>query len=183
MEDPSKTPNIVMERDVQPLRSALERYAGTVESGDAKLVELRETMIRIEQQDQKNRTIRAERTFMEPDGYGGDDSDDLRKKVEEIVKAKLSQAQILRVTLPAGDWKEESVVEWTDTTHSELRHRVTRFMTAQAAAKGADGKVYLHAVHLAKDRSTDGSWGGLYGHIMWSDWMADKNVDREPPSQ
>ena len=89
---------------------------------------------------------------------------------------------VLRTTLPAEDWKQESVVEWTDTTHTALRYRNTRFMTAHVAAKGADSKVYLHAVHLASDRQTDGSWGSLYGHIMWSDWMAEKNVNEDPPS-
>jgi hypothetical protein len=85
-------------------------------------------------------------------------------------------------TLPAEDWQQESVVEWTDTTHTALRYRNTRFITAHVAAKGADGKVFLHAVHLASDRETDGSWGSLYGHIMWSDWMAEKNVNEDPPS-
>ncbi len=51
----------------------------------------------------------------------------------------------------------------------------------QAYAKTADGKVYLHAVHLAADRQSDGSWGPLYGHIAWSDWMAERNVGEEPP--
>jgi len=88
---------------------------------------------------------------------------------------------ILRITLPAEAWQEESVIEWTDTTRTQLRHRVTRFMTAQAAAKAADGKVYLHGVHLANDRQSDGSWGPLHGHIMWSDWIAEQNVDKEPP--
>lgn len=180
--DPSKIPNIAMERDLEPLRRALERFAGSAGAGDAKVTALQEMMTRIENQDQKNRAIRADRTCMKPDGYGGNDSDDLRQKVGEIVKAKVNGAKILRVTLPAKDWKEESVVEWTDTTHSELRHRVTRFMTAQAAAKNKDGKVYLTAVHLAKDLRTDGSFGPLYGHVIWSDWMAEKNVDQKPPA-
>jgi hypothetical protein len=51
-------------------------------------------------------------------------------------------------------------------------------MTAQAAAKSEDGKVYLHGVHLASDRRGDGSWGPLYGHIMWSDWMAEGTVNK-----
>jgi len=83
--------------------------------------------------------------------------------------------------LPNDTWKEESVVEWTDTTRTALRYRNTRSMTAHTAAKAPDGKVYLHAVHLACDRQSDGSWGPLYGHIMWSDWMAEKNVEEEPP--
>ncbi len=181
-DDPAKKPNIVMERDVAPLREALQRYAGMPGVDAAKLTTLRETMGKIEQQDQTNRAVRAERTYMEPDQYEGDDADSLRRKAGEIVTGKVAQAQILRTTLPAEDWKQESVVEWTDTTHTALRYRNTRFMTAQIAAKDSGGKVYLHAVYLAADRQTDGSWGSLYGHIMWSDWMAEKNVNEDPPS-
>lgn len=181
-DDPRKKPNLVMERDVAPLREALQRYAGMAGADAAKLATLQKMMSRIEEQDRANRAIRAERTYMEPDRYDGDDSDDLRRKAEEIVKGQAGQAQILRITLPAEDWKQESVVEWTDTTHTALRYRNTRFMTAHVAAKGADGKVYLHAVHLAADRQTDGGWAPLYGHVMWSDWMAEKNVGEEPPA-
>lgn len=181
--DPTKTPNIVMERDVKPLEKAIERYAGTVDAGDAKLATLKQKLAQIKEQDQKNRGVRAERTFMASDRFTGDGTDELRQKVEEIVKEKSASGKALRITLPAEDWHEESVLEWTDTTHTELRHRITRFMTAQAAAKAADGKVYLHGVHLANDRQSDGSWGPLHGHIMWSDWMAEKNVDKEPPVQ
>jgi len=180
-DDVSKKPNLVMERDLAPLREALQRYANMAGSDAAKLATLHDTMTKIEQQDQANRGVRAERTYMEPDQYEGDDADGLRRKASEIVKEK-AQAQVLRATLPAEDWKQESVVEWTDTTHSALRYRNTRLMTAHVAAKGADGKVYLHAVHLASDRQSDGSWGSLYGHIMWSDWMAEKNVNEDPPS-
>ena len=95
---------------------------------------------------------------------------------------KTRGAKNLRATLPAADWKEENVVEWTDTTHSALRNRITRFMTAHAAAQAADGKVYLHRVHLAADRKSDGAWSPLYGHVMTSDWMAEKNVNKEKPA-
>ncbi len=181
-DDVTKKPNLVMERDLVPLREALQRYATMAGADAAKLATLRETMTKIEQQDQANRAVRAERTYIDPDLYEGDDADDLRRKAGQIVKDKVAQAQVLRTTLPAEDWKQESVVEWTDTTHTALRYRNTRFMTAHVAAKGADGKVYLHAVYLASDRQSDGSWGSLYGHIMWSDWMAEKNVNEDPPS-
>lgn len=181
-EDITKKPNVVMERDLTPLREALQRFANMAGADAAKLVVLRETMGKIEQQDQANRVVRAERTYLEPDQYEGEDADDLRRKAGQIVKDKIAQAEILRATLPAEDWQQESVVEWTDTTHTVLRYRNTRSMTAHVAAKGADSKVFLHAVHLASDRQTDGSWGSLYGHIMWSDWMAEKNVNEDPPS-
>jgi uncharacterized protein (DUF3820 family) len=180
--DKTKKPNIVMERDVTPLQKAIDRYAGTVDAGDAKLATLKQKLAQVKQQDRNNRAMRAERTFMNPDRFKGDGIDELRQKAEEIVKEKSSDGKALRITLPAEAWKEESVIEWTDTSHTQLRHRVTRSMTAQAAAKAADGKVYLHGVHLANNRQSDGSWGPLHGHIMWSDWMAEPNVNKEPPA-
>jgi hypothetical protein len=154
-----------------------------VEPDDEKLVVLGNLFKRIVEEDQKNRDLCAERTYMGADRYKGGDAADLRQKVEAIVKEKIAQAKVLRVTLPAQDWKEERVLEWTDTTQSAARYRITRFMAAQAAAKGADGKVYLHGIHLAKDRQSDGTWGALYGHIMWSDWMVEQNVKKEPPTR
>lgn len=181
--DVTRMPNLVMERDVTPLQKALERYAGTVEPDDAQLAKLKQKLAQIREQDQKNRAIRAERTYMLPERYKGSDADTLREKVGEIVKEKSATGKALRITLPAEDWKQESVLEWTDTTNTALRYRNTRFMTTQAAAKAADGKVYLHGVHLASDRGSDGTWGPLYGHVMWSDWMAEKNVNKEPPAK
>jgi hypothetical protein len=32
-------------------------------------------------------------------------------------------------------------------------------------------------LHLAKDKTSDG-WGSVYGHIMFSDPMAEKNVEK-----
>jgi len=178
--DVTKKPNIVMERDVTPLEKAIERYAATVDAGDAKLATLKQKLAQVKEQDQQNRAARAERTFMNPDRFEGEGIDELRQKVEEVVQA--ADGKVLRITLPAENWQEESVIEWTDTSRTQLRHRVTRFMTAQAAAKGTDDKVYLHGVNLANDQQSDGSWGPLKGHLMWSDWMAQQNVDKEAPA-
>ena len=174
--DKSKKPNLAMERDIKPLDQALQRFAGTVDSDDSKLVTLREKLSVIKETDKKNRAVRAERTFMEPDRYQGKEASDLKAKIIDIVIKKSSN--VLRVTLGAVDWKEERVLEWTDTTKSVVRYRITRSMAAQAAAKSKDGKVYLHGVHLAKDRQSDGTFGALYGHIMWSDWMVEKNINQ-----
>ncbi|MBN2374813.1 MAG: hypothetical protein JXD22_00325 [Sedimentisphaerales bacterium] len=179
--DELKMPNIAMERDIKALREGLTKYASTVESDDAKLTTLKEKLSQIEKTDQANRAVCAERRYMLPEKYAGSDRSELEEKSEAIVKEKVPNAKPLRVVLPAEDWKEERVLEWTDTTQSAVRYRCTRFMTTQVAAKGKDGKVYLHSVHLASDRTSDGSWGKLYGHIMWSDWMAEKNVNKKPP--
>jgi len=174
--DTSKTPNIAMRRDIDPMYKAIEKYAGTVDAGDAKLAVLKKKIAELEETDKTNRKIRAERIYMEPERYKGADAETLRQKVHEIVAEKSSA--VLRISLRAQDWKEEDVLEWTDTSKSTVRYRITKSMTAQAAAKGDDGRVYLHSVHLASDRKSDGSWGSLYGHIMWSDWMVEENVDK-----
>ncbi len=173
--DKSKKPNLAMERDIKPLDQAVQLFAGTVGSDDSKLATLRKKLSLIKETDKRNRAVRAERTFMEPDRYRGKEASNLKAKIKDIVIKKSSK--VLRVTLGAVDWKEKRVLEWTDTTKSIVRYRITRSMTAQAAAKSKDGKVYLHGVHLAKDRQSDGTFGALYGHIMWSDWMIEKNLN------
>ncbi len=45
--DTSKTPNILMKRDIDPLHIALERYAGTVDASDPKLATLKEKLAMI----------------------------------------------------------------------------------------------------------------------------------------
>jgi hypothetical protein len=67
------------------------------------------------------------------------------------------------------------VIEATDTTHTALRYRTTRSVTAQVAAKRS-GAVQLHTLDLSQDRQSDGAWGPLYGHIMFTDAMLEKNV-------
>jgi hypothetical protein len=120
--------------------------------------------------------------LMDADRFEGDGSEVLRQKVEEIVKAKASNRP-LRVTLPAENWTQEEALEWTDTSRTALRYRITRFMTAQAAAAADDGKVYLYRVHLANDRQADGDWGPLHGHVMGADWIVEENVDKNPPGK
>jgi len=37
--------------------------------------------------------------------------------------------------------------------------------------------VYLYTIYLAQDKTSTG-WSNLYGHIMYSDPMAEENVDK-----
>jgi hypothetical protein len=97
-----------------------------------------------------------------------------------VVQEKFGGATILRTTVISRDWKEEDVVEWTDTTQSAARRRVTRSVSAQVAARQADG-VFLYTVHLAQDRRSDGSWSPLYGHIMFTDAMLEENIRKNAP--
>ena len=181
-QDITKTPNIAMERDIKPLRAALARYAETVEEDDTQLATLRAKMTEIEETDQANRLVRAQRTYMLPEKYRGSDRPDLEEAVTTILEEAHPKAKPLRVTLPAQAWKEERVVEWTDTTQTALRARTTRFMTTQITGQEKGAKAYLYTVHLASDRTSDGSWGPLYGHIMFTDWIAEENVNKKPPT-
>ena len=49
--DKSKKPNLAMKRDIDPLHKAIARYAGTVDTNDAKLKTLKQKMSEIEKID------------------------------------------------------------------------------------------------------------------------------------
>ena len=180
--DETKMPFVAMKRDVEPLSRALEEYASTVKPDDAKLALLKKKLELINEKDQENRAICAQRRYLRPWKYAGSDGEEIEKAAGAIVKKAFPKAQILRTTLPATSWKEERVLEYTDTTQTAIRYRVTHFMSADVAAKADDGKVYLHGVHIAADRTSSGNWGELYGNVMWSDWMIEENVNKKPPT-
>ncbi|MBT3178225.1 MAG: hypothetical protein HOG03_08045 [Desulfobacula sp.] len=77
-----------------------------------------------------------------------------------------------------GNWQEQTVEEWTDTSKTKWRIRTTRSLTAQVAAKTQDG-FKLITVALAKDRRSDGSWGPLYGNLhQYSQPMLESNINK-----
>jgi len=127
--------------------------------------------------DAKLAKSRVAQTRMIPDKFSGSELNDLKKKAEEVLGAAKPGISMLRTTIVSPDWQEESVVEWTDTTRSALRHRVTHSVSAQVAGK-AGGETTLYTLHLAKDRRTDGSWGQLHGHVMFEDPILEENVNK-----
>ena len=181
--DKTKMPRVAMKRDVEPLSRAIEEYASTVKPDDPKLNSLKKKLEMIHKKDQENRAICAERRYMRPWKYSGSDGSDIEGAAEAIVKKEFPKAKILRTTLPVTEWKEERVLEYTDTSNTSVRYRITRFITADVAAKADDGKVYLHVVHVAADRTSTGNWGSLYGNVKWSDWMNEENVNKKAPTQ
>jgi hypothetical protein len=111
------------------------------------------------------------------DKFKGKEIEDLKKKANEIVAKKFEGAKILRTTIISPDWKEESVIEWTDTTMSALRFRTTRSVTAQVGAKvGNDCNIYTCDIN--KDRRADGTFGELNGHIMFTDPILEENISK-----
>ena len=114
---------------------------------------------------------------MLPDKFGGRDGKKLAAKARDVLKAAHAAAKPLRTTIISEDWKEERVVEYTDTTKTQVRYRVTRSVTAQVAGKVEDD-VFLYTIHLAQDRKADGKWGLLHGHVMFTDAMLEANVKK-----
>lgn len=158
-------------------RRPLDRAANLMGSDNERIIAVEKKYSEMLTKDAALRKARIADTRMIADKYSGSDAADLKKKAQEIVLAKYASAKALRTTLINDDWREESVVEWTDTTKSALQHRVTRYMAGQVAAKiGDETKIYT--VHVAKDRRTDGSWGALKGHIMFEDPILEENVKK-----
>ncbi|MDX9703540.1 MAG: hypothetical protein RBU23_10915 [Candidatus Auribacterota bacterium] len=180
--DKTKMPNIAMKRDLDSLSGALDEYSATVKPDDAKLVSLNKKLEMIRKKDQENRAVCAERRYMRAWQYTGSDGTDIENSATAILKKAYPKAKILRTTLPHTEWKEERVLEYTDSTQTAVRYRITRYMTVDVAAKDEDGKVYLHIIHVASDRTSSGNWGELYGHVKWSDWMIEENVTKKAPT-
>jgi hypothetical protein len=128
-------------------------------------------------QDAKLARIRVKKTRMIGDKFRGPELKMLKKKTNEVLSDAKAGVNILRTTVVSADWQEESVIEWTDTSRSVLRHRITRSVSSQAAGKLGQETI-LYTIHIAKDRRTDGSWSQLRGHIMFEDPILEENVDK-----
>lgn len=172
------TPPLPLSQDaVGRSKQLLDRAARILGDDAPEIVESRAKYERILEMDGKIRTARLSETRMLPDRFSGKEAGEIRDKAEAVLKEKKPGIRILRTTLIHPDWTEESVTEWTDTTHSALRHRTTRFLSAQAAGKlGNETKIYT--IYVAKDRRTDGSWSPLYGHVMYEDPILEENVNK-----
>jgi hypothetical protein len=179
--DPKKKPPTIMERDLKPLREAVQRFAGTVKADDLKLKELKTCIEAIETKNREHRLIQAQRTFQRPDAYTGDDLAQLKTLAQTIAAKAHAGGKALRTTVPTAAWSVEDVVEFTDTSRTALRRRITRSVRAEVAVQKADGGVLLQEVYLGQDRLPDGSWGPLKGHTTWADAMAKENVGKDAP--
>ena len=180
--DVTKKPPIVMQRDLQSLRMAIEQYAGGVSVGDAKLEALHATLALIEQRDAEHRAVRAQRTYQRPDAYTGKDLATLKEKAGSVAGAAYEGGDVLRITVPSKGWAIEDVLEFTDTSRTAIRHRITRSVRSEVVLRDAKGRVWLQEVYLGQDRLPDGSWGALKGHTTWADAMAAANVGKAPPT-
>ena len=126
--------------------------------------------------DKECREIRADRTFLSPDIYDGKDKKELLTEAGAIVSKGKPGSKIIKVSIYKGAWEEKTVEGWTDTTKTKWEKKNFKQINAHVAAKDSSG-VYLHILHLAKDKTSEG-WGNVYGHIMFSDPMAEKNIKK-----
>ncbi len=171
-----KDPPLYMQKDqLREILDLIDSAATLIARNDPRFASLRERMAAIEQRDLAIRKARIDLTRMLPDRWKGDAMEDLKAKAVAVVGEKFSGATVLRTTLISENWKEESALESTDTTNTALRFRVTRRAIAQVAAK-VGGEVWLYTLNISKDRQSDGTWGELQGHIMFTDPILEQNV-------
>jgi hypothetical protein len=152
-------------------------WAENLMPGDSRIPELKKEFEALQKEQSRWREKMIESTVMISHKFNGKESNALKELSENIVKKKFSDAKILRVNVISSDWKEERALEYTDTTRTAIRYRVTQSVTGQVAAKRGDG-CFLYTTYMAKNRLSDGSWGQYYGHIMFSDRMLENNVNR-----
>jgi len=178
---PKEKPYALSDGRLADLRTPLDVYKSAAGANDPKVAALEAKLAAIVKENDERRTVGAQRTFMIPDRFTGKELAALKAKANELVGAKVEGVKVLRTTVISPDWKEERKTEWTDTTKSAVRHRITRSVTAQVAGS-VGAETLLYTVHLAQDRKSDGSWGPLYGNLhQGADRMLAANVSKAGP--
>lgn len=157
-----------------PIGDKLARAGRLLGAHEPRVEAARARLDRALAMNQALRQARIAETRMATGQFKGEALPALRLKAAAVAAAARPDARMLRCVVSSPDWREESVIEWTDSTRTAWRHRVTRWVTAQAAVK--DSECRLLTLHLAQDRRADGTWGDLYGHVMHSDPMLEQNV-------
>lgn len=145
--------------------------------GAEEVKELNSRRAKIEDRNRELRQRWVANTLMKEDLYRGADAGKLREEVGKIVRRDQGEVTLLRTAIIKENWTEERVIEWTDGTRTALRHRITRHLTAQTAARSG-GETSLYTVHLSQDRKANGDWGSLSGHVIFTDPMLEENVGR-----
>ena len=156
-------------------QEVVDRAAGLMPTGDGRVAGLRQRLAALKQADARLRAARVADTKMRPEAYTGGDAAALRQAAEQVVLKAHPGVRMLRSAVVNAEWVQESVIEWTDTTQTALRHRTTRSLTAQVAVK-KNADTLLHTVYLAQDLQAEKTWGPTYGHIMFTDPMLEANV-------
>lgn len=175
--DDGKRLPMILQKDVLEHIKALFSLADSLAPEDGRLKDMERDISELERRERGLREIRIKRTFMKPETFEGPELSQIRDAAGLFLKKARPDAFILKTNVISGDWKEERVFEHTDTTKTAVRYRITREVTVQTAAKTPEG-VHLYTLNVAKDQRSDGTWGALYGHVMYSDPMLEENVGR-----
>lgn len=179
--DPSKKPIAYSNKIMKGMEAEVDAVALIVPKDDPRLVELRKDLLFLHQCNQERRDASIDRNLIKPDKYKGKDLAAVKAKAKEALLAKHKDAKVLRQTVISSDWQEMAeIVRVRDAARGRdvLRRRVTWHLTAQIAAKrGSD--CFLYTLDVSRDMRTDGSWGPLRSHLMFTDRMLEKNVNAD----
>jgi hypothetical protein len=162
------------------LRRQADDLGDVLPPGAAEVTELRARIADLEVKNAELRRRWVANTRMRNDVFAGGDAGALKARAGDLVRKTHGDATVLRTAIVKTDWAEERVTEWTDTTRTAIQYRVTRFLTAQVAARRSK-EAFLYTLHIAQDRKTNGAWGETYGHIMFTDPMLEENVSLTAP--
>ncbi len=146
------------------MKQIYELVPDIISKSNPDLQNLENKLRQLEKENQERLDIIPKRTFMVPEKYQGENTEALKTKAGELVKEKEPIAEILKVHLIRSDWRIEDVEEFTDTSRTKIRHRITYNLPAQVAAQIGD-KVILYNAHIAKNKLSDGSFSNLYGNL------------------
>lgn len=180
--DKTKKPKPFSDELLDEAGKAIEDLAGYVPE-HAEVAKLRQQFEALQKEAAERRDANKALTLLRADKYKGADADELKAFAKKLVPKTHEGAEVLRLTLYKPDWKEETVTEWTDTTHSALRTRTTRTLMFCVAFKDKDG-VYRDFGYLNQDRLSSGGWGPTYGHLAkYRAPMLEENVKKDAPEE
>ena len=178
--DKSKRPGPFADEMLDDARQSIEDVAAYVPD-NADVAKLRQEHERLCKEAAERREANKSLTFVRAEKYKGADADELRAFAEKLVPKTHDGAKVLRLTLYQPEWKEETVTEWTDTTHSALRTRTTRTLMFCVAFEDDKG-VFRDFGYLNQNRTSDGGWGPTYGHLAkYRNPMLKENVEKDEP--
>lgn len=161
---------------LEQVQTILERAAGLAKTDDPRLADLQARLEWLKKADARLRAALAADTRLRADAYAGGDVTELKQFAEQVVTRAQPGILLLKTVIVSPDWTEESAVEWTDTTQTELRHRTTRSVTVQVAGR-LHANTLLFTVDVSQDRLSSGGWGPTAGHVMFTDPMLAENVE------
>ena len=177
-QDKSQMPKSFASVMLDQARRAVDDLASYV-SDDPAVADLNKRMAKLAEENKARQEARKAATLMKPNKYEGADAKELQEFAAKLIGKKHKGAKVLRVTIFTPEWKEETVTEWTDTTHTAIHTRTTRELMVCLATEHSDG-VFRMFGYLNQDRKSDGGWSSTYGHLTDTrDPMLKDNVKKD----